>query len=79
MINMNFDPEVAPGYQDADIEMLEMAEAAHRAPQAPTCEWCYNPQTGIEEYWSGHRTVRLPHCERHKATAKAEAEHFGKE
>lgn len=29
MLNMYHDPEVPAGYQDADIEMLEMAEAAN--------------------------------------------------
>jgi len=31
VIGMNFDPEVPAGFQDADIEMLELAEAANNA------------------------------------------------
>lgn len=27
-MSMNFDPEIPAGYQDADIEMMELAEAA---------------------------------------------------
>lgn len=44
-----YDPEVPAGYQDADIEMLEMRDAANE--QATECRngnhnWYTNPQTG---------------------------------
>lgn len=39
VINMWHDPEVPAGYQDADIEMAELREAALEAEKNATQDW----------------------------------------
>lgn len=40
MSGFGYDPEIPAGYQDADIEMLEAAEAAdYGLPTLPVCEY----------------------------------------
>lgn len=38
-MSLGFDPEVPAGYQDADIEMAEMAAAADEPPTFDTVSW----------------------------------------
>lgn len=66
MSYFGFDPEVPAGYQDADIEMLELAEmAANPNPNAWKCEY----STCVREAY--RRGVCRPHYLEEKAEAAA--------
>lgn len=73
---MYHDPEAI--YQDADIEMLELTEAAtdpDRGDPWKECHWCYEGNqnmTGEIQIFDGHRTYRAAYCETHKAAAHGE-------
>lgn len=76
------DPETPAGYQDADLEMLELAEAANE-PDRPDpwlqCDWCHpGNQSAVAtiDILMGSSTRTLPYCPRHKETAFAERDHY---
>ena len=74
------DPEAI--YQDADIEMLELAEAANdpdRRDPWKECHWCYEgnqDMTGELQIFDGRRTYRAAFCDTHKGNAYAERDHY---
>ena len=52
------DPEVPAGYQDADIEMAELREAANRM-----CRKCDGGGTVADEKEPGSRWMKCPPCD----------------
>ena len=52
-MSLGHDPEVPAGYQDADIEMAELAAAAGEPePEWPTCESMYGPAGCDRDVWN---------------------------
>ena len=77
---MNYDPEAV--YQDADIEMMELAEAAND-PDRPDpwkeCGWCgagNQSATANLDIFNGFRTWQQPYCAAHKTNAVMERNHY---
>ncbi len=81
-MTFGFDPEVPAGFQDADIEMLEMAEAAEAYGERDPwkeCSWCPSGNqvaVGTRQYLIGGSLKTVPYCEAHDSTSQAEKEHF---
>ena len=75
---MYHDPEAI--YQDADIEMLELAEAADsNVDPWKQCEWCPGGnQDAVAriDILVGGSTKTLLFCEQHRQTARDEKVHY---
>ena len=71
-MSISFDPEAI--YQDADIEMIEMAEAAtdNRDPWKE-CDWCPSGNqtaTATIDILIGTSTKTIPYCPTHEPAAR---------
>jgi hypothetical protein len=75
-MSYGYDPEAI--YQDADIEAMELAEAANdpdRLDPWKICGWCGSGNqsaTGELAIFDGFRTYQAPHCATHRANAVEE-------
>lgn len=79
-MSLYFDPEAI--YQDADIEMMELAEAAESSFDPwKECGWCHQGnQNGVAtvQYFNGARLITEPYCNLtiHRIKARQTKKHF---